>query len=197
MEVFVIDFAEARRTTRWKERYGYLPALINKFGFKVGAEIGVALGGHCAAILEACPSVQRLYGIDPYQHRDDYDDLMNLPQWEFDRMCKDTFEFMKPHGKRFDLLQGKSLTWAMDWRNWPRRIESRLDFIHIDAEHTYEAVIVDCTLWYEHLRTGGILSGDDYNMPDVARAVQWFARRNKVQVNIEEGVFWWILKGQQ
>jgi predicted O-methyltransferase YrrM len=37
-----------------------------------------------------------------------------------------------------------------------------LDFIYIDADHTYNAVKQDLELWYPKVRQGGIISGHDY-----------------------------------
>lgn len=40
-----------------------------------------------------------------------------------------------------------------------------LDFIYIDANHTYEAVKGDLKLWYSKVKVGGIVMGHDY-LPD-------------------------------
>jgi Methyltransferase domain len=36
------------------------------------------------------------------------------------------------------------------------------DFIYIDADHTYDAVLEDLNKWYPKLKKGGIISGHDY-----------------------------------
>ena len=36
----------------WRASYGHLPALVNRLGLKRGADVGVAFGGHCEAILD-------------------------------------------------------------------------------------------------------------------------------------------------
>lgn len=40
-----------------------------------------------------------------------------------------------------------------------------LDFIYIDANHTYEAVKEDLKLWYPKIKSGGLIMGHDY-LPD-------------------------------
>jgi hypothetical protein len=40
-----------------------------------------------------------------------------------------------------------------------------LDFIYIDANHTYEAVKEDIKLWYPKIKSGGLIMGHDY-LPD-------------------------------
>ena len=36
------------------------------------------------------------------------------------------------------------------------------DFIYIDADHTYDAVLSDLEHWYPKLKIGGVISGHDY-----------------------------------
>jgi hypothetical protein len=40
-----------------------------------------------------------------------------------------------------------------------------LDFIYVDANHTYQAVKDDIKLWYPKVKSGGIVMGHDY-LPD-------------------------------
>lgn len=58
-----------------------------------------------------------------------------------------------------------------------RRIGVRADLIHIDAAHEYEAVRRDLFTYWELLRPGGYLVGDDYTpvWPEVIRAANDFA----------------------
>lgn len=47
-----------------------------------------------------------------------------------------------------------------------------LDFVFIDAEHTYEAVAADIRAWLPKVKPGGFIAGHDYRIPGVAQAVQ-------------------------
>lgn len=51
--------------------------------------------------------------------------------------------------------------------------DNSLDFVYIDANHSYESVLEDIISWYPKVKKGGILAGDDYNegWPGVMRAV--------------------------
>ncbi len=40
-----------------------------------------------------------------------------------------------------------------------------IDFIMLDAGHTYEDVKNDIKIWYNKVKPGGIISGDDYDIP--------------------------------
>ena len=48
-----------------------------------------------------------------------------------------------------------------------------IDFLWIDADHTYDAVRADLEAWVPHVRIGGLFAGDDYGhtlYPGVAQA---------------------------
>lgn len=48
-----------------------------------------------------------------------------------------------------------------------------VDYLYIDADHSYEGVMADLRAWVPHVRPGGLLLGDDYGStmyPGVAEA---------------------------
>lgn len=190
-----IDFARDRATTNWRHGYHLLPAVINRLDLHVGVEVGVALGGHADAILTQCPGVHFLYAVDPYKHREGYDDLMNLPQETFGAMFEDTERFLKRHG-RCGMFRGASLDVAKFLRheNHPPLV---IDFVYIDAEHTYEACKADIAAWYPLIRVGGVLSGHDYGgFPGVTRAVDEFVAAMGLELHVPEPqqFFWYAVK---
>jgi predicted O-methyltransferase YrrM len=50
-----------------------------------------------------------------------------------------------------------------------------LDFIFLDARHTFDAVCQDLSAWWPKLRPGGLLAGHDYAWSGVRAAVDAFA----------------------
>ncbi|MCC3528786.1 MAG: tetratricopeptide repeat protein [Microcoleus sp. PH2017_22_RUC_O_B] len=173
----------------WKPAYKFLPELIQKFNLKVGAEIGVAFGGHSEAMLSNT-NIELLYGIDSYQHSDSYDDPMNLPQADFDILCETTKNRLAVFGDRFRLIRSNSQQ-AMG------QIDGLLDFVYIDAEHSYQGVWQDLCTWYSKIRVGGLISGHDYGhiaFPGVKQAIDEFFRRLDWQVNLEGEGVWWVQK---
>jgi predicted O-methyltransferase YrrM len=54
--------------------------------------------------------------------------------------------------------------------------DESIDFLFIDADHSFEAVKKDLKLWYPKVKTGGIIAGHDYMWVDgrVAMAVNQF-----------------------
>lgn len=70
--------------------------------------------------------------------------------------------------------------------------DESIDFIYIDGAHLYDDVKSDILAWSPKVKTGGIISGDDYAIrehPDVKVVVdELFPTATK------EGVYWWIRK---
>ncbi len=72
--------------------------------------------------------------------------------------------------------------------------DSSLDFVFIDGNHTYPAVKNDIKLWTPKIRSGGILSGDDYNTWEgVPQAVNEFIKETNLKLNfVYRGRIWWV-----
>jgi hypothetical protein len=149
----------------------------------------VAFGGHAEHIL-ANTDVETLYGVDPYRWLPGYDDAMNDAE-NLERLCDSTRRRLAQFGSRFVLLRMTSAEAA-------ETITEFLDFIYIDADHSYEGVKADLRHWAPKVRSGGIISGHDYghpNFPGVKNAVDEFfgPLGLPVDYNRASGV-WWIIK---
>ena len=57
----------------------------------------------------------------------------------------------------------------------------------IDAQHHFDAVLEDLTLWFPKLRTGGVLAGHDWGLDygpplfGVEKAVREFSKKHAIQ----------------
>jgi hypothetical protein len=60
----------------------------------------------------------------------------------------------------FDIIKDTSVNAANQFKN------NSIDYIMIDAGHTYEDVTTDLKTWYKKVKPGGIISGDDYTIAD-------------------------------
>lgn len=64
---------------------------------------------------------------------------------------------------------------ASHWSGW-------IDFLYIDADHSYQSTLTDLEMWWKFVRHGGLFAGDDYGnprYPDVAMA--WDEFEEKIQ----------------
>lgn len=75
--------------------------------------------------------------------------------------------------------------------------DNSLDFVFIDANHTYEFIRDDIKVWYPKVKKGGILAGHDYVLevcPGVVRAVDEFNAENNYSLDINAEKCWGIIK---
>ncbi len=72
-----------------------------------------------------------------------------------------------------------------------RYADESLDFVYIDADHTYEALKEDIAAWFPKVKQGGILGGHDYcqAFPGVIKIVNEIFK----SPNVEE-ISWWVTK---
>ena len=66
--------------------------------------------------------------------------------------------------------------------------DQSLNFVYIDANHSYDSVLEDLNCWWPKLKRHGILFGDDYFSKSkekygVIKAVNEFTYHNKIQVH--------------
>lgn len=57
-----------------------------------------------------------------------------------------------------------------------------ISYIMIDASHAYNDVVQDINSWLPKIKLGGIMSGDDYDWPEVAKAVHDTLGKENIQV---------------
>ena len=68
-----------------------------------------------------------------------------------------------------------------------------LDFVFIDAKHTYHDLYADLSLWESSVREGGIVAGHDFgheSYPGIEKAVREFFLGKTI--NLEDGYVWWV-----
>ena len=65
----------------------------------------------------------------------------------------------------------------------------KADSIYIDGNHEYDFVKKDLENYYPKLKDGGILAGDDFQIPNVRRAVLQFCCKNNILPDIK-GTEW-------
>jgi len=139
----------------------------------VGIEVGVAEGENAAQMLKHL-DIGRLFLVDNYEQ-----------------------PFDKYKDKAIRLLDGKPIAWMMmDSRKAASLLErTQMDFIYLDADHSYESTLGDLKAYYPLLKPGGIMGGDDVTIGSVMAALLEFSRMHSIRnltVNQRE---WWFKKG--
>jgi len=173
----------------WGPAYGLFSKIIERKKLKIGVEIGVAFGGHSETMLKTT-TIDKLYGIDPYLHMNGYEDPMNLPQEEFDQLYIFTLERLSSFGDQYQHIRKLSKDAVND-------VPAEVDFVYIDADHSYNGVWEDLCNWFPKVLVGGVIGGHDYahpSCPGVKQAIDEFFRRVEWEIHEEGEGVWWVEK---
>jgi hypothetical protein len=160
-----------------------------------GVEIGIFAGDLSRRLLEGAPNLH-LTMVDSWEGNGEaYVDKIKdysagLTQHEQDQLRKcatDKTEFA--NGRR-TILPFRSLVAA------GKVPDGSMDFVFIDADHSYEAVKKDIKAWLPKLKPGGLLCGHDYenHITDlgVKPAVEEFAAEYGVKPELGKNFTWFI-----
>ena len=152
-----------------------------------GVELGVWFGINCGHLLEECPNITRLYGIDPYTEYQDWNRYIDNNIMKQAR--ESAREIFSRFGDRAHLIEHPSDVAVEAFS------PSGLDFIFIDGDHSYERCYEDLNLWYSKVAKGGIFSGHDFSLPGVNKAILQFRTENNIKgffKVIPNDVWYWI-----
>ncbi len=179
-----------------------LPLLLNRLKLTgKGVEIGVQTGAYSRTILSKC-NLEVLYSVDPWMtfKRNEYLDFANVPKVIQNLLYFTTKIMLKRFKKRSIILRMKSEEAVKSFK------DNSLDFVYIDALHTYEGCKKDMELWWPKLKKGGVFSGHDYlngNLINgkfgVKQAVDEFIKKHDLELYITHEFWptWYMLKCQK
>lgn len=155
-------------------------ASLQQNGCLRGAEIGVDRGALSGYLLTESPNLD-LTMVDTWEvfpEDSDYtksgDLVVKRTQAQRDADLEETFRVTEHAAERRHILR----MWSRDAAELVP--DGSLDFIFLDADHSYSGISSDIRLWASKVRKGGILSGHDYMIPfypqwGVTRAVDEYA----------------------
>lgn len=162
----------------------------------IGAEIGVFTGALSSKLLQKDDLT--LYMVDSWATSDedseyaksgDFHALLNQDQQDkyFQSACR-AVEFA---GEKAKIIRKSSIEAAAEVE------DSSLDFVFIDADHSYEGCKADILAWVPKLKQGGLLCGHDYKNVDypcfgVDKAVDEFTQDNGLPMELGENFTWFI-----
>jgi hypothetical protein len=146
---------------------GLVRTLPQWAGDAIAVEIG-SYQGESTLTFAKSGKFSRIYAIDPWSDEvydeDDKATLhcpMGFVEVAFEINLKQYISKGVVHK-----LKGTGEQWIKEF------MDNTVDFIYIDANHTYSAVKKDILMWKSKLRYGGILAGHDYGThPGVKKAV--------------------------
>ena len=138
------------------------PGMFNSLEFKKGAEIGVKRGDYSKVLCEGIPGLN-LKCVDDYKP---------TPKYTWDEV-ESFFVMARRVLGDFDVQVIKKSSMQAADEDVP---DESLDFVYIDADHSFNHVMRDVIVWSDKVRIGGVVSGHDYDDPDVRTAVDAYAK---------------------
>jgi len=158
-----------QETSYGSMNYNVLASILkatNAIQYGAGVEVGVLYGDTSFHLLNELPTLN-LYSVDPYLPYDEPDrTTQHMAKYEADARRK-----LSQFGARSIMMKCTSVEAA------PAITDGSLDFVFIDAQHTYEACKEDIETWFPKVRPGGFITGHDYRWDGVNRAVTEFAEK--------------------
>jgi hypothetical protein len=152
----------------------------------VGCELGVCRGYNLRYLLDRAPNIKFSYAIDPWMPYHDWCEYVD--QARVDSWKAKAVEMLTPWSDKIGVLQMTSAEAAV------HIADSSLDYIFVDGDHSYEATVNDCRLYWSKVKPGGIFSGHDWQLPDVCRAVTTFRQEFNITTEIiftDYNVWFW------
>lgn len=166
--------------------YEITPEINTLEGKIIGVEIGVWDGKNLESLLQHCPNIKKMYGIDPYKAYGNY--LLYRDEAFLAPLRIEAIERIAKLGDKAELIELPSAEAV-------KRFEDEsVDFVFIDGNHAFEAVYEDLHIWYKRLKPGGIFSGHDFDKISVNDALFKFRRDLKMKSTFtvtSKQVWWW------
>ena len=150
----------------------------------VGLELGVFRGASFCTLLQNCPNIKTLYGIDSWQPYKDYlKDPYDGNTWAYD-MDEKEIKFIRLqalHNIEYSGYKQKAVIIEKDSDDALDDFQDQsLDFIFVDAYMTYEQAVNDMEKWYPKLKEGGLFTGHDYHISAIKNAVAYFRKSQNI-----------------
>jgi len=156
----------------------------------IGAEIGVYRGVYTLVYLRKL-DIKKVFLVDPYCMYEGYSKAYSSDALEDgEKQAHKKLEFYKD---KITWIKAKSAEAADMFE------DESLDFVYIDANHRWQSVLEDMTLYYPKVKKGGLFSGHDYKpwqpRNGVVTGVSKFCKNHDLKLILRiSATDWWIWK---
>jgi hypothetical protein len=149
-----------------------------------GAEIGVEQGLNAEEIYSTL-NIDKLYLVDIWD--------IYTQQGEQVDISLGKYEIVKEKFSSYPNIIIKKMLSVDAAKDIP---DETLDFVYIDGNHDYEFVRDDINAWYPKVKSGGVISGHDFELdayPGIVKAVNEFIEKYGLKL-IYNNYDWWAEK---
>lgn len=173
-------------TYRWQT----IAEFVNRNRWTSGAELGVWYGETFKYLVNNCPSLT-LFGVDLYEQQPENDGPQKYypgedgHKWEHEKYYADIQKFCETSNGRAKIYKGKTTDAAK------LIADESLDFVFIDADHSFMGVDEDITHWAPKVKKDGYIIGHDIHWPTVKSAVE---KHFGNEYQKSEDFIWYVIK---
>ena len=128
-----------------------LGEIFKELGYKVGVELGVEQGVFSEILCKGNPDML-LYGVDAWDTYEGYRE--HVTQEKLDGFYDNVIHKMQLYN--YSVIRGYSMDIVDSFD------DGELDFVYIDANHTFPHFSQDLYYWEKKVRVGGMIAGHDY-----------------------------------
>jgi Methyltransferase domain len=149
----------------------------------IGAEIGVFRGESFCTLLQNCPNIKTLFGVDSYKPYTDYlkEPYDGTPAYSITQKEIDYIKLTAHHNIQWSGFVEKAILFEKDSNLALSHFQDfSLDFIFLDTCMTYEQAKNDINVWYPKVKKRGLVAGHDWNSSAVQQAVNEFRKENNI-----------------
>lgn len=147
----------------------------------VGVELGLFRAESFCTLLQCCPNIKKLYGVDAWKPYSDYigvadgaeaGKVTTLAEMDLIRETALNFIYFSGEADRAEVLE-------MDTSEAVKQFEDdSLDFIFLDAYLSKEQALREMIEWWPKVKKGGLFSGHDWQDKNIRDTVRGFIKQH-------------------
>lgn len=160
----------------------------------IGVEVGVRAGDHAKQMLNYL-SLKKLYLIDIWEEKwtvkvrnDCYIKEETKPKDLYFKVVERLSKYSK--NSNIEFIKEESMKAVKRFR------DKSLDFVYIDANHSYEFVLEDLHAWEKKIKIDGVICGHDYKLFGVRKAIETYLETHPRNLQIYDSIrgdWWWTV----
>ena len=172
-------------------RWQTIEKYVRKNGWTKGAELGVWTGETFKHLVKTCHKLH-LIGVDLYAAQPDQEGPEqwtrgeNGHAWDHDTYYNNLVQFCQAYPGRAEIIKDYTTEAAKEVA------DESLDFVFIDADHSYMGVMRDVGAWAPKVKKGGMIIGHDIHFETVKTAV--IELYGEDGYSVEDDFLWFVEK---
>lgn len=163
----------------WYSHAAFFESYIKNNHVKTVIEVGSWLGSSTRHIAKCLPDDGVIYAVDHWRGSEEHQPAQScwIPQ------LPQLYEYFLSNVIH-EGLTAKIIPLRINSLDAAQSLSVQADIVYIDASHDTESVYRDLKAWFPHVKSGGILCGDDWGYPPIVAAVERFAKEEGLNIEI-------------